>query len=387
MPSSKRRFLSGAIIATCVLFAALALHFALEWRKAIDNINAMIVTPVVLPPAQAAPPTQAEQNDNTATSADRSPSMADNPSSEDPAIATGIDAPAESGETLPITAPAADTVPTDVIVDDGTVNILLLGTDARPDEVAATRTDALVLVHINQQSERVSMLSLPRDLWVEYPGVGEGRINGAYPVGEHEYGSGGGAALAKATVEELLDLKIDYFILVNFEGFTTIIDQINGIRINVPDLIVDPNYPTERYGTTEIRFEPGWQRMNGERALMYARTRHADSDFGRNQRQQQVLMAVFERVRDQGMLQQLTSFDDYTAALRDYVRTDMSRNVMLQLATWARNLDVDQIRRYAIDASVIKPLEDPATFAADSRELRNLVSRMTGETSGPAGGE
>jgi len=372
-----------------VLFAALSLHFALEWRKAIDNINAMIVTPVVLPSLQTDSPAQSGQHDGTATSADPQHTATGNTATaiEEHDLDSGIDTPAESTENLPIKAPAAETLPTDVIVNDGTVNILLLGTDARPDEVAATRTDALVLVHINQQSERVSMLSLPRDLWVNYPGVGEGRINGAYPVGEYEYGSGGGAALAKATVEDLLDLKIDYFIMINFEGFTTIIDQLNGIRIKVPELIVDPNYPTERYGTTEIRFEPGWQWMDGERALMYARTRHADSDFGRNQRQQQVLMAVFQRVRDQGMLQQLTSFDDYTAALRDYVRTDMSRNVMLQLATWARNLDVDQIRRYAIDASLIKPLEDPATFAADSRKLRNLVARMTGETSGPAGGE
>ncbi len=387
MPSSKRRFLSGAIIATFVLFAALALHFALEWRKAIDNINAMIVTPVVLPATRATPPDQAVQGDDPSASADQSRGAAGNTNSEESVLDAGINAPADSSETLPIKVPDGEPLPTDVIVDDGTINILLLGTDARPDEVAATRTDALVLVHINQQSERVSMLSMPRDLWVEYPGLGAGRINGAYPVGEYEYGSGGGAALAKATVEELLDLKIDYFILVNFEGFTTIIDQVNDIRINVPELIVDPNYPTERYGTTEIRFEPGWQWMDGERALMYARTRHADSDFGRNQRQQQVLMAVFKRVRDQGMLQQLTSLDDYTSALRDYVRTDMSRNVMLQLATWARGLNVDQIQRYAIDASLIEPLEDPATFAADSRKLRNLVARMTGETSGPAGGE
>lgn len=387
MPSSKRRFLTGAILATFVLFAALALHFALEWRKALDNINAMIVTPVVLPPAQAAESARTDQSPLGIDTNEAHGAVAEQEGASTTVIDAAIDAPSGT-RTVPVKVPVSEHLPNDVIVADGTINILLLGTDARPDEVAATRTDAIVLVHINQKSGRVSMLSLPRDLWVDYPrGLGEGRINAAYPLGESEYGSGGGAALAKTTIQQLLGLKVDYFILVNFEGFKTIIDEINGIRIDVPESIVDPAYPTENGGTVEIRFKKGPQWMNGERALMYARTRHADSDFGRNQRQQQVLMAIFERVRDQGMLQQLTSFDDYTGALRDYLRTDMNRNEMLQLATWGRNLRTDQIRRYAIDASMIVPLKDPATFAADTRELRNLVARLTGEASGSAGGE
>lgn len=387
MPARKRRYLTSAIIAMFVLFAALALQFALEWRNALNNINAMIVTPVVLPPAQAADSSQTSEAATGVAALDAPITATESDNTETAVLESDVAAPPEPN-TAPVRAPATDPLPADIIVDDGTVNILLLGTDARPDAVSATRTDAIVLVHLNQQTGRVSMLSLPRDLWVDYPrDLGEGRINAAYPLGESEYGTGGGAALAKATVQELLDLHVDYFILVNFDGFKTIIDEINGIRIDVPEVIVDPRYPTEDNQTMEIRFEPGLQWMYGERALMYARTRHADSDFGRNQRQQQVLMAIFERVRDKGMLRQLTSFDNYTAALRDYVRTDMSRDTMLQLATWGRSLETDQIRRYAIDASLIVPLKEPATFAARSRDLRNLVARMTGEASGSAGGE
>ena len=83
--------------------------------------------------------------------------------------------------------------------------------------------------------------------------------------------------------------------------------------------------------------------MSGERALQYARTRHADSDFGRNQRQQQVLMAIFNRIREQGLLNQLTSVNEYTSAMRDYIRTDLSHNDMLTIAQGASTLDQDSI--------------------------------------------
>jgi anionic cell wall polymer biosynthesis LytR-Cps2A-Psr (LCP) family protein len=126
----------------------------------------------------------------------------------------------------------------------------------------------------------------------------------------------------------------------------------------------------------QVHFDPGPQWMDGERALIYARTRHADSDFGRNQRQQQVLLALVARVRERGLLSQINQIDDYTGALRDHVRTDIPRSEMLRLARVAPRLDLDNIQRYAIDSKMIITLGDPDTFTADTEAVREMVDRM-----------
>lgn len=365
MSFSRRRLLWGVTLLTGLIVVALMLRLALEWRQALADIDAMIVTPVTLP---------ASTTNATLTEADTS---SDTAAVLDPAADGAL-----TGEAAAATVPTATPEPP---LPDSPLNILLMGTDARPG-YESTRTDALILIHLDRKNDRVSMLSLPRDLWVTYPGHGKGRINAAYAVGEEEFGPGGGAALAKATVGELLDLEIDHFALVNFEGFRELIDLLGGITINVPEALFDPAYPTEDFQTIEVRFRAGRQRMNGERALMYARTRHADSDFGRNQRQQQVLMAIFDTVRERGLLQQLTSLDDYTGTLRDYIRTDIPRSTMVDLAHWGRDLNANDVRRYAINASVIYDLEEPATFAADPKALQRIVAQFTGTVTTSAGG-
>lgn len=374
MSFSRRRLIRGVTLIIGLITLALMLRLALEWRQALANIDAMIVTPVTLPAANTH---AAETRTASAQEAGVDPN-ADMPAAADVSIAPMGAAAALRATTTPILTPEPS-------LPDSPLNILLLGTDARPgDEL--TRTDAMVLIHLDRKNDRVSMLSLPRDLWVTYPGEGRGRINAAYAVGEEEYGPGGGAALAKATVAELLDLEVDYFAMVNFEGFRGLIDDLGGITIDVPEAIYDPAYPTEDYGTMKVRFRAGTQRMSGRRALIYARTRHADSDFGRNQRQQLVLMAIFETVRDRGLLQQLTNLDNYTGALRDYVRTDMPRGTMLDLARWGRDLSMNDVRRYAIDADIVYNLEDPATFAARPQALQRVVGQFTGSITTSAGG-
>jgi polyisoprenyl-teichoic acid--peptidoglycan teichoic acid transferase len=314
----------------------------MEMNQALNDVDAMIVPVVSLPP--------------TAT----------------PASAT---APALTGALIPTILPTA--VPAPEPDPSEPINILLLGTDKRPGE-EVTRTDAMILVHINREADRISLLSIPRDLWVEIPGFGPARANAAYPIGERRLGDGYGGALAKETVGNLVGVPIHHFILVDFDGFKKVIDTIGGIDIDVPQTIVDPNYPTEDYRTISVRFEQGVEHMDGDRALIYARTRHADNDFGRNQRQQQVLMAIFERVRAQGMLSQITKIDDYTGALRDYVRTDLSRSDMLRLANLASGFRQENVQRYAIGPDMIVGLETPGTFAADPSALREVVAQMTG---------
>jgi anionic cell wall polymer biosynthesis LytR-Cps2A-Psr (LCP) family protein len=138
----------------------------------------------------------------------------------------------------------------------------------------------------------------------------------------------------------------------------------------------------------KIHFDAGRQVMDGTTALIYARTRHSDSDFGRNQRQQQVLMAIFDRIREQGLLTQLTSLDEYTGALRDYVRTDLSRSEMLQLASVGPRLHADDIQRYSISPKMVAESQNPYRLVlTDPKGLRQLIHEMLGESVATAGGE
>jgi polyisoprenyl-teichoic acid--peptidoglycan teichoic acid transferase len=345
MPLPVRRLLLGALVVAAVAGLIVFIRTATKVNSALDDIDAMIVTPVSLTPRQP-----------TAT----------------------VDARLAAQPTVVPPTPTEEPLP------DSPLTILLLGADQRP-EIETVRADALVLVHLDRKQGKVSMLSLPRDLWVEIPGYGYNRINAAYPIGDQNLGPGGGAALTKATVTNLVGLPVDYFVMVNFQGFEELINQIGGVEIDVPKAIDDPAYPTEDFGTKRVTFRAGKQRLNGERALIYARTRHGDSDFGRNQRQQQVLLAVFEQIRRQGLLQQLDNVDDYTGALRSYIRTDMSRRTMLDLARFGSRLDDNDVQRFAVDSKIVYALEQPATFAADPQALSLLVRRMTGTPTTPAG--
>ena len=383
---SRRHLTVGVLTLISLLVAATLLRLTVEWRQALADIDAMIVTPVTLPEAHSSeagpfdPDTQLDSNALAKDSAREELGFNQNGLTGQTS-ASGQVNPAPSLAGSAVGGSSSDLQP---------LNILLMGTDARPTDTGPTRTDALVLVHLDRQSGKVSMLSLPRDLWVSYPnGLGEGRVNAAYALGEETFGPGGGPALAKATVGRLLSLKVDYFVMINFQGFRTLIDRLGGIAVIVPEEINDPAYPTDDYNTIAVSFPKGRQFLNGERALIYARTRHADSDFGRNQRQQQVLVAIFERVRDRGLLQQLTSLDDYTGAMRGYIQTDVSRGQMLDLASFARAINLNDIRRFAIDSSVVVDLKKPsgATFAAEPKALQRLVAQFTGETVSQVGGE
>jgi len=356
-PTRRSRLVRGAALFLGLVLAAVVLHQLAEWRQALANVDAMIVTPVVI---------------NLPT---------DVPANEAGAVAAAATQPGRVGrdaqDELPGTA-----VPVELAalpqLNQEVLHILLLGTDARSTDTMPTRTDAIVLVRVERDRGRVSMISIPRDLWISYANGSQGRINAVYAIGEQRYGPGGGAALAKTSVGKLLGLTVDNVVLVNFQGFKTLIDKLGGITVDVPRALHDPAYPTDEYTTIDVRFRAGVQQMDGERALMYARTRHADSDFGRNQRQQLVLIAIFERIRERGPLEQLGSLDDYTGVLRDNVQTDLTKERMLELVGFARGINADEVRRYAIDSSMIVELHKPATFAAEPEALSALVREFTG---------
>jgi LCP family protein required for cell wall assembly len=180
------------------------------------------------------------------------------------------------------------------------VNVLLMGLDYR-DWIAGegpARTDSMMLVSLDPLTKHAGMIYIPRDLWVEIPGFGYNRINTAYPSGEGNRLPGGGPALAMRTVESVVGVPIQYYAVIDFTVFEKLIDEIGGIDVLVTERI--KICPISR---TCVWLEPKAHHLNGANTLAYARVRKgAGDDFGRGQRQQQVAMAVLDRVTSLNMV-------------------------------------------------------------------------------------
>lgn len=171
------------------------------------------------------------------------------------------------------------------------LDVLIMGVDARPGEGNITRTDSIMLAGLQPSRLRVSLLSIPRDLFITVPGYGEQRINAVNVLGEMDV-PGSGPDLLAQSIAASFGIQPDRYVRLNFQAFIDLIDAVGGVTIDVPRTLVDYQYPTEDFGTIELRFEQGSQHMDGARALQYARTRHADDDYQRASRQQQVLTAL-----------------------------------------------------------------------------------------------
>ncbi len=228
------------------------------------------------------------------------------------------------------------------------VTVLLLGTDRRPGEEVIPRSDAILVVRIDPASRRVAVLSLPRDLWVPIPGYDHNRLNAAYLWGEHDGPPGTGMALARVTVGEFLGLSIDYVAVTDFQGFAALVDAIGGITVEVAQPLVDELFPTLDRRTTTVSFSPGPLLMDGATALTYARIRHPDSDFERGGRQQTVLIAIAQALRDRGYFANFLAAERLTGTLANYTQTDMPPERMLELAWALRDLDAAAVERYAL---------------------------------------
>ncbi len=174
-------------------------------------------------------------------------------------------------------------------------NILVMGVDARPEEGMVTRTDTLILATVDPDQPYVGMLSIPRDLYIDIPGYGPQRINAAHIFAESD-AVGTGPAKVKETIEATFGVPVHRTLRINFDGFVAIVDAAGGVTVDVERAFVDYDYPTVDYGTQVISFEEGTQHLDGERALQYARSRHASTDFDRSARQQQVIGGLVRRM-------------------------------------------------------------------------------------------
>jgi len=270
--------------------------------------------------------------------------------------------------------------------------ILLLGVDLRPGQASeGVRSDTLLLLRLDPLGGWGSLVSIPRDTLATIPNAGDDKINAAFSYGytnvEQLYGTqtdptAAGAALAADTVEQFLGLReqgtrIDYVATINFDGFAQLIDALGGIDVDVPRPIVDNEYPTEDFGVTTIRFEAGLQHMNGEQALQYVRTRHTDNDFGRGQRQQQVVQAMASALRKQPLpLRPITALRLAEAA-GDAVRTTLpiGRPDALLMALFASRIDPANLATYPINPETAGVEEQGSNLVWNAGDIRAITER------------
>jgi LCP family protein required for cell wall assembly len=267
------------------------------------------------------------------------------------------------------------------LTDNQTINFLLIGSDKRPG--GSFRTDTLVVVVLWPADGQVSMISIPRDLWIYIPSVGMQRINTAYQSGEiYGYG-GGGPGLLRDTIAYDLGIRIDHTAMVEFDGFRRIIDTLGGVDVPVACPytdwhLIDPGYdPYNENNWSLYTVQPGIIHMDGDLALWYARSRLKSNDFDRGRRQQEVLRAIFGQALRTDTLARIPQlYNDFSSA----ITTDLGLSDMLKLALYAPKLTNANIRSYYIRPPYVSEWITPAgadVLLPNQNSLEALLSRAT----------
>lgn len=230
-----------------------------------------------------------------------------------------------------------------------TVNFLLIGSDKRSG--TSFRTDTMVVVILHPNDGQVSLISIPRDLWVSIPGWENQRINTAFEHGEQINYSGGGAALLKDTIQYNLGLRIDHIAMVDFDGFRKIVDTLGGVDVPVACPytdwhLIDPTFDPELESSWSLyTVNSGVIHMNGDLALWYARSRQKSNDFDRGRRQQEVLRALYTQALQSGTVSRIPDlYNDF----KDSITTDLGLGDILKLSLYAPKMTNADIRSYYI---------------------------------------
>ncbi len=227
------------------------------------------------------------------------------------------------------------------------MTVLVMGLDYRDWEAGdgPPRTDTMILLTIDPLTKTAGMLNIPRDLWVNIPGFDYGRINTAYPLGIAYNVPGGGPQQAMDTVESLLGVPIDYYAIIDFGAFENFIDELGGINVKVDNEIsVDPIGK----GNTVV-LKPNNYLLDGPTALAYARARHTDGgDFDRAQRQQQVILAIRDRIVELGPTQVASKIPAMYNELAAGIHTNLSLNDAIKLGWLALDIPLDTVQRGSI---------------------------------------
>ena len=242
-------------------------------------------------------------------------------------------------------------------------NIIVMGVDERSDDVG--RSDTLFVVMFDSKTKAASLLSVPRDTRVRIEGHGWDKINHAYAYG--------GQKLTQKTVEELLGIKVNNYVMVDFKGFEGLVDAIGGIDIDVEK---DMYYHDTWDGFT-VDLKKGRQHLNGKTAIQYVRFRDEEGDIGRIRRQQHFLMAVYDKITSADMLLHIPGL---AKQLTSMVKTDMPLSDMIDIGRALHSMVKEKGLSMAMVPGEPKYIDGISYWLPDITDLRELMVQMQGAT-------
>jgi polyisoprenyl-teichoic acid--peptidoglycan teichoic acid transferase len=309
-------------------------------------------------------------------------------SSPTPIPPTNPTATADANQLFPTLAapPIAEAnavVPTSLppLTDKETINFLLIGSDKRPG--SSYRTDTLVIAVVWPKEGQVSLISIPRDLWIYIPTVGMQRINTAYQSGEITGYTGGGPGLLKDTIAYNFGIRIDHTAMVEFDGFRRIVDTLGGVEVPIACAytdwrLIDPSYDPENENNWWLyTVGPGQVHMDGDLALWYARSRSKSNDFDRGRRQQEVLRTIFNKALQTDTFNKIPQlYNDFSST----IITDLGLGDLLLMSPYAVNFTNANIRGYYIRPPYVSSWTTPggaAVLLPNEAELGQMLIEAT----------
>lgn len=237
--------------------------------------------------------------------------------------------------------------------DEDRVNILFLGIGGEEHSEGGLLTDSIMIISLKKSTGQIALISIPRDLYVQMPGENySNKINSAYILGEQKYQNG--LDFSKKTISYVTGLYIDHVVLVDFKSFKEAIDVLGGINVYLEEpFIEDKQWWCDENGQNCRPFivESGRQTLDGERALLYARSRFSSDDFDRARRQQQIIIGVKDKVLSLGILANPLIINSLFDTVAENIEMDIKPWEIPNLITLAQEADADNIKKKVFDIS------------------------------------
>lgn len=245
--------------------------------------------------------------------------------------------------------------------DQDRINILLLGMGGKKHE-GGYLTDTIILASLKPSTKKVAMMSIPRDMVIPLENLGWRKINAVNAFAENKKRASGGEAISQA-ISDILEIPIHYYFRIDFEGFVNIIDHLGGVEVMVENDLNDYRYPIlgnedneDYYSRFEhLSIKKGWQKMDGELALKYARSRHGlgveGSDFARSRRQQKIIQAVKDKALATENLFKPAMISSIISELNEHLLHNMKVWEGLKMWQTFKDIDSDDISNYVLDDS------------------------------------
>ena len=259
--------------------------------------------------------------------------------------------------------------PIEQAVDDGLLTakdkttVMIMGVDERDGDVG--RSDTLMIAAVDPKQKQASLLSVPRDTRVKIKGHGFDKVNAAYAYGHEK--------LTQDTIENLLGVSIDHYVIINTKSFAKIIDALGGIDIDVPKRMHYED-PYDDDGGLLIDFHPGMQHMDGAKAITYVRYRDEEGDLGRIRRQQDFIKACIDKMVSPAIIPKLPGI---IREVMGSIKTDLSFRQLLELAGTLKESKSNGLKTNMVPGRPLY-IDGVSYWIPDLTQIRTIVAETLG---------